>query len=123
VPQIYDTGPTALLPFRMKACLEFFTPEKNPTASAGFADITKYMVMSRYQNADRSQNIKIGNSAFERVAQFIYVYLGNNLINQNSIQEEIKSRLKSGNASFNSVQNLLSSSLLSKNLKNGIYVS
>ena len=35
----------------------------------------------------------------------------------NSIQEEIKSRLKAGNACYRSVQNLLSSSLLSKNLK------
>jgi len=41
--------------------------------------------------------------------------------NQNSIQEEIKSRLKSGNACYHSVQNLLSSSLLSKNLKIKIY--
>jgi len=39
----------------------------------------------------------------------------------NSIQEEIKSRLKSGNACYHSVQNLLSSSLLSKNLKIKIY--
>ena len=39
------------------------------------------------------------------------------LTNQNSIQEEIKSRLKSGNACYHSVQNLSSSSLLSKNLK------
>jgi hypothetical protein len=36
---------------------------------------------------------------------------------QNSVQEEIKSRLKSGNACYHSVQNLLSSCLLSKNLK------
>ena len=43
------------------------------------------------------------------------------LTNQNSIQEEIKSRLKSGNACYHSVQNLLSSSLLSKNLKIKIY--
>jgi len=35
----------------------------------------------------------------------------------NYIQEEIKSRWKSGNACYHSVQNLLSSSLLSKNLK------
>ena len=42
------------------------------------------------------------------------------LTNQNSIQEEIKSRLKSGKACY-SVQNLLSSSLLSKNLKIKIY--
>ena len=45
------------------------------------------------------------------------------LTNQNSIQEKIKSRLKSGNACYHSVQNHLSSSLLSKNLKIKIYRS
>jgi hypothetical protein len=44
-------------------------------------------------------------------------YLGTTLTNQNSIQEEIKSRLKSGNACYHSVQNLMSSSLLSNNIK------
>ena len=39
------------------------------------------------------------------------------LTNQNFIQEEIKCRLKLGNACYYSVQNLLSSSLLSKTLK------
>ena len=48
-------------------------------------------------------------------------YLGTTLTNQNSIQEEIKSRLKSGNACYYSVKNLLSSRLLSKNLKIKIY--
>ena len=43
------------------------------------------------------------------------------LTNQNSIAEEIKSRFKSGNACYHSVQNLLSSKLLSKNLKIKIY--
>ena len=43
-----------------------------------------------------------------------FKYLGTNLMNQNSIQEEIKSRLKSGNACYYSVQSLLSSALLSK---------
>jgi len=38
-------------------------------------------------------------------------------VNQHSIQEEIKSRVKSGNACYHLVQNLLPSSLLSKNLK------
>ena len=47
--------------------------------------------------------------------------MGTTLTNQNPIQEEIKSRLKSGNACNHSVQNLLSSSLLSKNLKVKIY--
>jgi hypothetical protein len=37
------------------------------------------------------------------------------------IQEEIKRRLNSGNARYYSVQNLLSSRLLSKNLKIRIY--
>jgi len=50
-----------------------------------------------------------------------FKYLGTTLTNQNSVQEEIKSRLKSGNACYYSVQNLLSSRLLSKNLKINIY--
>jgi len=60
--------------------------------------------------------VKIDNSSFERVEEF--KYLVTTLTNQNSIQEEIKSRLKSGNACYYSVQNLFSSSLVSKNLKN-----
>ena len=79
------------------------------------ADKTKYMVMSRYQDAGRSYSIKIDNSSFERVEEFMYV--GTILKNQNSIQEGIKSRLKSGNACYHSVQNILSSSLLSKNIR------
>ena len=50
-----------------------------------------------------------------------FKYLGTTLTDQNSIQEEIKSRLKIGNACYDLVQNLLSSSLLSKNLKIKIY--
>ena len=38
-------------------------------------------------------------------------------MNQNSIHEEIKSRLKSENACYHLIHNLLSSSLLSKNMK------
>ena len=48
-------------------------------------------------------------------------YLGTTLTHQNSIQEEIKSRLKSGNACYHLVQDLLSSSFLSKNLQIHIY--
>jgi len=82
------------------------------------ADKTKYMVMSRDQNAGRSHILRTDNSSFERVGEFRY--LGTTLTNQNSSQEEIRSGLKSGNACCHSVQNLLSSSLLSKNLKIGI---
>jgi len=63
--------------------------------------------------------MKIDNSAIERVEDF--KYLGTTLTNHNSIQEEIKSRMKSGNACYHSVQNLLFSSALSKNLKIKIY--
>ena len=83
------------------------------------ADKTKYMVMSQDQHAGQSHNIKIDNSSFERVEEF--KYLGTTLTDQNSIQEEIKSRLKSRNACSPAVQNLLSSRLLSKNTKTEIY--
>ena len=77
------------------------------------------MVMTRDQNVGRSYNIKIDNIAFERVEE--YIKLGTTLTAQNSIQEKIKSRLKSGNACYQRVQNLLSSSFLSKNIKIKIY--
>ena len=80
-----------------------------------YADKTKYMVMSRDQNAGRCRSMKIDNSSSERVEEF--KYLGTTLTNRNYIHEEIKSRMKSGNACYHLVQNILSSSLLSKNLK------
>jgi hypothetical protein len=69
---------------------------------------------SRHQNADQNQDIKIANRYFENVSQF--KYLGTTVTNQNLIQEEIKKRLNSGNACYHSVQNLLSSRLLSKKM-------
>jgi len=77
------------------------------------------MVSSRDQNAGRIQSVRIDNGTFEWME--VFKYLGKNLTNQNSIAEEFKSRLRSGNACYHSVQNLLSSSLLSKNLKIKIY--
>ena len=59
--------------------------------------------------------MKIDNSSIERVEEF--KYLGTTITHQNSVQEEIKNRLNSGNAFYFLVQDLLSSSLLSKNLK------
>jgi hypothetical protein len=76
------------------------------------AEKTKYMVMYRDQNAGYNSNIQTGNKSFETVEQF--KYLGKTLTNQNSIREEI-------NACHHSVQNLLSSSLLSESVKIKIY--
>jgi hypothetical protein len=73
-------------------------------------DEIKYMVISRDQDAGRSHSIKIDNSSFERVEEF--KYLGITLTNPNNTEEEIKSRLKSGNACYHSVQYLSFSSLL-----------
>ena len=62
--------------------------------------------------------MKIDNSSIERVEEFKYL---RTLTNKISIQEEIKSRLKVGNACYYSVQNHLFSNLLSKKLKINIY--
>jgi hypothetical protein len=66
----------------------------------------------------QNHDIKIDNRCFENVAQFSYL---GTITNKNLIQEEIKRRLNSGNACYHSVQNLLSSRLLSKNIKIRIY--
>jgi hypothetical protein len=78
---------------------------------------TKYMLLSHHQNAGQNHNIKIGNRCFENAVQFRY--LGNTIISQNLIQKEIKGRLNSGYAFYHSVQNFLSSRLLSKSIKTG----
>jgi hypothetical protein len=84
------------------------------------------MVMSRNQNAGQNHNIKIDRKSFERVEEFkylvtiilifneinivwlsdcvyLYICFVTTLTNRNSIHEEIKSRLKSGNACYHSV--------------------
>jgi hypothetical protein len=77
------------------------------------------MLLSRQQNVGKNRDIKIANRPFQKVSHC--KYLGTTVTNQNLIQEEIKKRLNSGNACYHSVQNLLSTRLLSKNLKIRIY--
>ncbi|KAJ4444137.1 hypothetical protein ANN_05926 [Periplaneta americana] len=77
------------------------------------------MIMSRDQNIVRNGNIKIGDLSFEEVEKF--KYLGATVTNINDTREEIKRRINMGNACYYSVEKLLSSSLLSKNLKVRIY--
>jgi len=81
---------------------------------------TKCMVMPRDQNAGRIHSVRNNNITFAKVEEF--KYLGTTLTNQNCIAEEIKSRLRSGNACQHSVQNLLYSRFLSKNLKIKIHI-
>jgi hypothetical protein len=64
---------------------------------------------------------KIDNSSSESVEEF--KYLVTTLADQNSIQEEIKTRLKSRNACHHLVQNVSPCSLLSKNLEIKMYIN
>jgi hypothetical protein len=82
-------------------------------------DETKNMLLSHHWNESQNWNIKIANILFENVSQF--KYLRTIITNQNLIQEEIERRLNSSNTCYHSVQNLLSSYLLSKNVKIRIY--
>ncbi|KAJ4449257.1 hypothetical protein ANN_00654 [Periplaneta americana] len=80
---------------------------------------TKYMIMSRDQNIVRNGTIKVGDLYFEGVEKF--KYLGATVTNINDTREEIKHRTNMGNACYYSVEKILSSSLLSKNVKVIIY--
>jgi hypothetical protein len=77
------------------------------------------MLVFRDQNAGQNHELKIGNRSFENVSQF--KYMRTTVTNQNLIHEEIKRRLNSGNACYHSIKTILSSSLLSKNVKVRIY--
>jgi hypothetical protein len=79
----------------------------------------KYMLMSHSQKIGQKHSIKIANRSFENVAKF--KYLGTTLTDQNCMHKEIKSTLNSGNTCYHSVQSLLSSRLLSGNVKAKIY--
>jgi hypothetical protein len=77
------------------------------------------MLLSRHQSAGQNQDIKIANRCFENVAQFRY--LGTTTTNQNLVKDKIKNRLNSGSVCYHTVQKLLSSPLLPKNVQIRIY--
>ena len=68
------------------------------------------------KNAGQNRNMKLGNKPFENLEQLRY--FGTTLTNRKSVREEIKNKFMLGNARFHLVQNLLSSNLPSKNVKN-----
>ncbi|KAJ4447311.1 hypothetical protein ANN_09315 [Periplaneta americana] len=80
---------------------------------------TKCMIMSRDENIVLNGNIKVGNLSFGEVEKS--KYLEATVTNINDTREEIKHRINMGNACYYLVLKLLSSSLLSKNLKVRIY--
>ena len=73
------------------------------------------MAISCDQEAGQNHNITTVHKSSERAEQVNYS--GKTLTNENSIQEDMKRRMKSGNACHHSVQNLLSSNFLSRNIK------
>jgi hypothetical protein len=80
---------------------------------------TKYMLMSCYQKAGQKHSIKIMNRSFKGMAEL--KYLETTLTDQSCMHKEIKSRLNSENACNHSVQSVLPSCLLSRNIKVKIY--
>ena len=65
------------------------------------------------------QNIVFENLSFEKVEMFRY--LGVTVTNTNDICEEIKHKINMGNACYYSLENILSSHLLSEKLKVNTY--
>jgi hypothetical protein len=75
----------------------------------------KYTVVSNHHNVGQPHNLVVDNRSLRNVAKF--KYLETTVTNQNYIHEEIKSMVNSGNAYNYPLQSLLSSHLISKNLK------
>ena len=78
------------------------------------------MIMFPDQNAGNNHNMYRDRQQILWKVGRVQVF-GNKSKDQNSVQEEVKIRLKSGNACYHSVQNIFFSSLLSKSIKIKVY--
>jgi hypothetical protein len=76
------------------------------------AEETKFMLLSRNQNARKNHDIKIANTCFEDAVQFRY--LETKVTNWHLIQEDTKKRLNYDNPCYHSLQNLLCSCLITR---------
>ena len=81
---------------------------------AGITGENMYIEIGRHRSIIANEDIRVSSSPYEKVKTF--KYLGSLVINQNST-EKVTCRLKAGNSCYYSVQTLLSSRLLCKNLK------
>jgi hypothetical protein len=77
--------------------------------------VVSHMEIVRHRGMITNEHIRIGINSYEKVKT--HKYLRSLETNQNTIHEEVKFRLKAGNSCCSSVQTLLSSRILSKNLK------
>ncbi|KAJ4425726.1 hypothetical protein ANN_27922 [Periplaneta americana] len=113
--------------YKNKGTFTYFPSPKLETELKSSASMEKgleilrdeYINWRSIMNIVRIGNIKIGDLSFEEMEKF--KYLGATVTNINDTREEIKRRINMGNACYYSVEKLLSSSLLSKNLKVRIY--
>jgi len=80
---------------------------------SAYSEKTKYKVTFHIQNVGENHYIRVGNKSFENVEQL--KYLGTNLINQNSIQENIRKKTKVRHGLLLIIKDFLSFSLISIN--------
>ncbi|KAJ4435581.1 hypothetical protein ANN_18197 [Periplaneta americana] len=124
-----------------------FTPKENDNngnkafllSSVKIMDnlLPELAIEARFKVSEVFKNLLVEQRATSRMSQLsdisplsviadgsndcIWFYLGATVTNINGTREEIKRRINMGNACYYSVEKLLSSSLLSKNLKVRIY--
>ena len=105
-----------------RGCGDILAAITDEILTGGTNSKTAYVTTSRSCKICHQGLDEHSAAGFHFVTILSSYYLGTTLTNENSIAEEIKSRLRSGNACYHSVQNFLSSRLLSKNFNIKIYI-